>query len=541
MSKSRAVTPRSARTKRPAKAESKPPISIIDAVTDESVFGGWFRDVKSWSAWFAFLKVMFGLPLDENELATFRKHTGRTLPAPGGYFDATLVVGRRGGKSLILALIAAYLSCFCDWKGYLTGGESGVITIIAADRAQARGIFKYLREMLNIPLLSGIVALETNELLELTNSIVIEIQTASYKTVRGRTVIAALADELAFWSTDEGTANPDAAIIAALKPAMATIPGARLLKASSPYARRGVLWNDYRKHFGKDDSATLIWQGDTISMNPSVPQSFIDAAYAEDAADASAELGAQFRSDLEAFVSREAVEACVIPGRFEIPPIAGVKFWGFTDPSGGSADSMTLAICHREGERAILDAVREAKPPFSPETVVEDFARLLKNYGIREIVGDKYAGLWPRERFAVHGITYETSPRTASDIYRDFLPLINGGRVELLDHSKMIAQLCSLERKVRSGGKDAISHPPSQHDDIINSVAGALTLAVSPEPEIRHQVLWGMQILGYGDSGEIADADENYFEAEGAFERGELSGKDLRWFLTERRKRSGLR
>jgi hypothetical protein len=51
-------------------------------------------------------------------------------------------------------------------------------------------------------------------------------------------------------------------------------------------------------------------------MNPSVPQSTIDAAYERDPASAEAEYGAQFRSDIEAYINREAVEAAVTPGLF---------------------------------------------------------------------------------------------------------------------------------------------------------------------------------------------------------------------------------
>ena len=41
---------------------------------------------------------------------------------------------------------------------------------------------------------------------------------------------------------------------------------------------------------------------------------------------------------------------------------------------------MTLAIAHREGETKILDVIRERKPPFSPEAVVEEFASLIRSY-----------------------------------------------------------------------------------------------------------------------------------------------------------------
>jgi hypothetical protein len=138
-----------------------------------------------------------------------------------------------------------------------------------------------------------------------------------------------------------------------------------MLIASSPYARRGVLWSAHRKFHGRDDARELAWQAATRVMNPTVPEAFIAAAYEEDPARAAAEYGAEFRSDVAAFVSRDAVEACVARGTFERAPVAGVQYFGFVDPSGGSQDSMTLAISHREDEIAVLDCVREVTPPFS--------------------------------------------------------------------------------------------------------------------------------------------------------------------------------
>jgi hypothetical protein len=108
---------------------------------------------------------------------------------------------------------------------------------------------------------------------------------------------------------------------------------------------------------------------------------------------------------------------------------------------------MTMAIAHREGDRAVLDCIRERTPPFSPEEVVAEFATLLNSYRVKTVFGDRWGGTWPAERFEVHRIRFDPSVKVKSDIYRDFLPLINGGRVELLDHPKMIGQLCSLERR----------------------------------------------------------------------------------------------
>jgi hypothetical protein len=214
-------------------------------------------------------------------------------------------------------------------------------------------------------------------------------------------------------------------ILAALRPAMATIPGAILIAASSPYSRSGALWDAFRRYYGADDPSILVWRAPTLVMNPSVPKRIIDEAFERDPASAAAEYNAEFRSDIDSFVSREAVEACIEVGLRERAPASNVRYSAFVDPSGGSADSMTLAIGHKEGNGVILDAVRERRPPFSPEDVVEDFAILLKSYRVSKVIGDKYAGEWPRERFREHGVQYEPAAKPKSDLYRGFLPLIN--------------------------------------------------------------------------------------------------------------------
>ena len=89
--------------------------------------------------------------------------------------------------------------------------------------------------------------------------------------------------------------------------------------------------------------------------------------------------------------------ACEVPERRH-------RYFGFVDPSGGSADSMTLAVAHMEGDDAVLDALREARPPFSPEAVVGEFAELLRSYRLRSVTGDRYGGEFPRELFRRHGV-----------------------------------------------------------------------------------------------------------------------------------------
>ena len=462
-------------------------MTIIATMTDLALFGAAFPQTESWAAWRAFLAACFGLPMTDEEAALYRQHTGRQSASTAAAREAWLVVGRRGGKSRIAALVAVYLACFRSYADVLAPGERGTLPLIATDRRQARTLMRYVVGLLDgCPMLAQLISNRTAESVELTNGITIEVHTASFRSVRGYTIVAAILDEVAFWRSDD-SANPDREIVNALRPAMATVRGALLLAISSPYARRGCLWDAYRQHHGRDADPVLVWQAPTSAMNPTVDERVIAEAYAADEASAAAEYGAEFRRDIESFAPREAVEACVIPDRRELPPVAGTAYVAFVDPSGGSADSMTLGIAHAETRNeqtvAVLDAIREVKPPFSPEAVVRDFCDVLKSYGISTVMGDRYAGEWPRERFSVHGITYEPAGQPKSDLYRELLPLLTSGRCELPDHQRLHTQLLGLERRTARGGRDSIDHAPGAHDDLANAAAGALVAAASTPRE----------------------------------------------------------
>jgi hypothetical protein len=452
-------------------------VTILDAADDRNLFAPWFKNKASWAAWFTFLRALFALPLTAEQLALYRECTGRTEPPTAPATEGWLICGRRSGKSFMLALCAVYLACFHQYRQHLAPGERGTVLIVAPDRKQARVILRFIRALLTqVPMLARLIEREVSEGFDLSNAVTIEVGTASHRSVRGYAVLAALLDEAAFFPTDDA-AEPDYEIINALRPGMATIPNAMLLVASSPYAQRGSLYDAWRKHYGKAGDPVLVWRAPTRTMNPTVPQRVIDEAMEADPASAAAEYMAAWRTDVETFVARAVVEAAVVPGRFELPRVAGIRYWGFTDPSGGSSDSMTLAIAHVQGTRVIIDAIRERRPPFSPDDVVQEFAATLKAYGITRVHGDRYAGEWPRERFRVHGIEYRVADKVKSDLYLTLLPLLNSGRVELLDHKRLVGQLCGLERRTSRAGKDSIDHCPGSFDDIANCIAGSVVLA----------------------------------------------------------------
>jgi len=300
--------------------------------------------------------------------------------------------------------------------------------------------------------------------------------TANFRTLRSYAIPVALLDELAFWP-NEDSANPDSAVIEALQPAMAQFPGAMMLMASSPYARRGELWRAFKENHGHDDAPVLVWQAATRTMNPGISQKFIDRAYARDRASAAAEYGAQWRTDVEQLLTQEALAACVETGVHERPWEPGERYFAFFDGAGGSGtDSAALAIGKQEGNKAVVVAVRERRPPFSPDDMISEFVGLLRSYGLRSVTGDRWAGEFPREGFRRQGVEYQVAKLPKSDLYREMVAIVNSGRLVMLDHQRAIAQLLGLERRTARGGRDSIDAPHGQPEDAANVIAGVTNL-----------------------------------------------------------------
>lgn len=463
-------------------------MTIIDTIYDWNLIRPLFKNLDTWLFWFVVLKAIFALPMSEEELRIFRQLTGRATPPTEPVQECWFVVGRRGGKSFIVALIAVYLACFRDYSASLGPGERGVIMIIATDRKQARVIMRYVTALLrSVPMLAAMILRQDAESVDLNNRVTIEIVTGSYRTIRGYTVLVALCDEMAFWRSED-SANPAEEILAALRPAMATIPGAMLLCLSSPYKRSGPLYENYRRYYGQDGASVLVIQADTRTMNPSVPQKIIDQAMERDPIAASAEYLAQFRSDVGTFLDAELVARAVEPGRRERAPQDRFRYLAFTDPSGGSHDRFTLGIAHLEKDRVILDLCRGVTPPFDPSVVVKEFASVLKSYRCFSVTGDAYAGEWVRTAFERAGITYWRSELSKSEVYLESLPLFTTQAVDLLDYQPLLIELQQLERRTTKSGRDSVDHPPMGHDDYANAACGALVLSARQERHALHMV-----------------------------------------------------
>jgi hypothetical protein len=397
----------------------KPQPTIIDAIKNPKLFGSLprFKKLETWASWLVVLKAIFGLGMTADDLSIFQRHTGRTSPPIGGSKETYLIIGRRGGKSFISALVTCFIACFIDFSPFITVGETLAVMCLAKDKDQARIVFRYVKAILNfIPALKSMIVDQRADEIELTTGVTIMVKASDFGGVRGPTIACVVADEIAFWPSQG--ANPDDEVLSAIRPAMATIPDAKLLCISTGYAQVGALYDAHKEHYGKEDDDVLVWQADTASMNPTIPQGYIDKEIEKDPEAARAEWLGLFREDVSAAFPLEVIESCIERGRMEVPfsPHVG-RYFGFLDPSGGRHDAFTIAIAHHNHstDKIVIDLIRATRSPFDPSDVVKDYSQILKAYGLSNALGDNYGGEWPKAEFAKHGITYELCEKAKSD------------------------------------------------------------------------------------------------------------------------------
>ena len=324
-----------------------PFVTMRRALSDKHLLGAALGD-DSWLAWRILLIAAMGEALTDEERAIFAKLTGRERE-PGERVDELwCVIGRRGGKSRAIAALLVYLATMVDYCAQLVSGERGVVLCLARTQEQSQVVLEYVAGIIdNAPILAKMVIHRTSDSLTLFNrgaTIVIAVRAASFRSVRGLTCVAAVADEIAFWANSSSRA---------VRPTLLTTHGP-LIAISSPYARKGELWTTFKRDYGpQGDPRILVAHAASREMNPTLRQADIDREMDRDPAAGLAEYYAEFRTDISAFVSQEVIDGCIAHGVFELPPAADVSYLGFVDPSGGASDAMTLAIAHRVGDMVI--------------------------------------------------------------------------------------------------------------------------------------------------------------------------------------------
>jgi hypothetical protein len=445
----------------------------------------------SWDAWKVVLKAAFADELTPTELDQFRVLADRDPPTRR-VRELWLAIGRRAGKDSIASAIATFLAVYGDFSQHLRRGEVATILCLAVTREQAHIVHGYIRANFEeIPALNDLLVSAKDDTIVLKNGIEIIVATNSFRGIRGKTVAAAILDEIAFWY-DADAAVPAAEVYNAILPSMITLrdAGAMIVGISTVHRRSGLFHDKVVGHLAKDDDDVLSVLAPAVAFNPLLAepeaQAEIDRQLALDPEAAAAEWLSRWRDDLCDMYDAALVAAAVDTGRKINFPRSSISYLLAGDLSGGRGDSFTAAIGHTEdGDTYVVDRAMEWRPPFDIDTVMDEIAEVARFYRVATIHHDDYGADLVTTGFRRRGlISQPIAIKEAgkdyklarSEIYLNGLAPFTAGRVKIPDEPRLIHQLGSLERRPTSSGHDVVDHPRGGHDDLANAVVAAIVM-----------------------------------------------------------------
>jgi phage terminase large subunit-like protein len=445
------------------------PLDIIEFIKHPNIL----NDQRMSVAQQAFLKSTYGLPLNSEEHDIYSQSTGRSEDVVVEQNESTLIGGRRGGKDVMAAWIAIYEG-FRDHN--LSRGDRGYVMLIAPTKRQAQIAMRYIHAGLRSSSLlwRSVVEVRRDEI-ELIHGVTIACYPCSHVAVRGVSVICCICDELAFWRHEETSASPEEEVLAALRPAMAAFPTAKLIKISTPYRKEGILWREFQQ---RGELSHLVWQMPSSIMNPTLPRSFLEKERKRNEERFRREFLAEFTDQIAAWVVPEVLDPCVAKGRTELPRVENATYVVAIDPAFRRSD-FALAVLHRTREGSVVvDRVAHwsgtKKAPLSFESVCQEIVRIVKQYGIPEVVGDQYCFPVIKQYFDKLGIRYREftfAAHTRMELFGNLSALLNGRKIELLDEPTLLRQLRALELRTERNGNVDIRPSHDQKDDLAVAVA----------------------------------------------------------------------
>lgn len=489
------------------------------SVTFADFYDAMTPKIPSYFPWRVLSKVMTngGLPLKPKEEALFEQVSGGRIYRPGGMPPDSLVLkGRRGGGTLFCMVFGVYQAATFD--GPLpANGQADVLVVTPSYRSSetnisyADALLNKLAQGIKVPL-SDIVLRrrksETAAELTLANGTCIKTTPVGPVTGRSGSTLLLIMDEAAHFRI-EGRFS-DQQLFESARPSMANLaPHSSFLICTSPLTKEGLVYDLWRRYYGKNSDELLVIQGSSKTFNPSLSDEFL-AQELEVMGESyfAREYRAEFQDASASAYAAESIESCVIPGRTELPYQQGTSYVGGIDPAGLSpntqyADDWVSGVGHVKDGIVVMDALRswtadrEARRRSDPDTALAETVELFKRYHVRKIIGDRYSGAWIEPRLKAAGFEFVYAGMNKSDAFLELVPAINSQRVELLDHPELISQLKSLERKRGGGNKDKIEHPKGhgRRDDLAN-VGALLALALNQSMVTRTFRLSDVRIGG---------------------------------------------
>jgi len=479
---------------------------IITMVCDPN----WLGDTEISVPQLAVLKAIYGLPMSKLEMEAFLDLTEGRKPRKGGYFETTLCVGVRAGKGdKIGGNVMTYQAITFDRVAAgLAPGEIPYLGIIAQNKEGAAQNFAYLEGKARLLEDRGWHILDhgnaqeravTGLQIRYATGVVAQIFPAKKAATRNKTMVGGLADEIAWWETEEVKVNADVEICRALRQRMTTTRAwSKMIKQSSPYMEHGVLYDDFDK---RAIAERLFVRCPSWVFNPKLmadpdERKHLRESERDDPEGYLRDFGAQFGKAGGAYYTAAEIDGAMRVDRpFILQPQAGREYRSWMD-AAFKKDLFALAVGHREGEEIVFDLVHWWKPekgmPLDDKAVAEELAGLVKPYRIDRIGCDAHADVPFQSDIRKHDITLAVRKMTTTEnneMHRNFKAAMRRGLANLPKHDMIRADVLSCVKNGR-GNTYRIEAPNLKgfHDDI-TKVCAAVALELMPVGSVDLEAL----------------------------------------------------
>ena len=306
----------------------------------------------------------------------------------------------------------------------------------------------------------------------------------NHDSVRGRSLIAVICDEIAFWSQDEWAASPAEEVLAALRPGMATVDDTKLLKISTPYGKIGPIWQEFTRRAELDFP---VWQVSSMDMNPTLKREKLERERRRDEDKFRREYLAEFTDSVTNWIPPEFIDHSIVRGRAELPPrrTSDMSQHSMLLPGVPISRLPSCIRCRTTGSSwttcGTWTPSKTKEMPLLIEPILLQIRDVLERYGTNQITGDQFYSDAIRQQFLKMQIIcdkFEFTTASRSGLFTNLGDLLTERKLELLDDPKLIAQLRNLRQEQRPSGYVDV-RPVGGKDDSAVVVALAVKIALN--------------------------------------------------------------
>lgn len=411
--------------------------------------------------------------------------------------EINLIVGRRGGKSTISAIIALYSTLKVNWKPFLRKTPVATILILSHSVEFSEEILEILREMVeSSPILDRlrdtkrkntqrifhlrIPFLKTDETIEYSR-VRVKVGAASKKTTRGSAVCTLLCDEIAFWNLAEDAAEPDTEILRAVRPSLLQFGDyATIIKLSSPGIKQGALYEEWNR---REDlrSVSVQFKAPSWVWNTILPKDNFKKEWIQDPDGFDSEYRGNFVDSVSNFILPEYVDLCVMKGvSFNTPSDDKKTMYSASIDAAFKGDRFAFVLVGYNEKRVTTYVVKywegTRKSPVKIHEVASFIRTVTREYGVNEVSADQFAFQPLRELFLQYGVSLTENTFTIPykrKIYFGLKRLINNQQLDLLDIPLLSKEIKELKVEQTATGQVKIGHPPGGSDDLADAIAVA--------------------------------------------------------------------